>query len=217
MYLLQKSLLLPLVVFPQLYLYAIHWFDESGLRLSISIDWLWGVCFPISTQFNALKKSLPCFVLLDRAWDVCFREDYSVLHVSTWFPDVSFSRDGLGIAFPGYLPFHCSAEQRASHCFLRSLALWKCASAFCLAIRWYWESRFRVSLPVFRPIRIRLPSCFPRRIASSMVFPNLSIGLFRFEILSPNVDSGRWSLDIVPPIFPLRSSSSKRVSAFPFR
>ena len=112
MYLLQKNLLLPLVVFPQLYLYAIHWFDECGLRLSISIDWLWGLCFPISTQFNALKKSLPCFVLLDRAWDVCFREDYSVLHVSTWFPDVSSSRDGLGIALPGYLPIHCYVEKR---------------------------------------------------------------------------------------------------------
>ena len=107
--------------------------------------------------------------------------------------------------------------KKASHCFLRSLGLWKCASEFCLAIHWYWESCFRVSLPVFRPFRIRLPSCFSSRFASGMVFPNLSIGWFRFEILSPNVDSGRWSLDIVPPIFPLRSSSSKRVSAFPFR
>ena len=113
-----KNELLFFCRFSQFYLFTIHCFSECGLRLSISIGWVWGLCFPISTKFNILEKTLPYFVLVDRAWYVCVRDDYSVSHVSTRFPDFSSSRDGLGTAFPGYLPSYlpiqCFAEKKSS-------------------------------------------------------------------------------------------------------
>ena len=98
--------------------------------------------------------------------------------------------------------------KKASHCFLLSLGPWKCASEFCLAIHWYWGSCFRVSLPVFRPFRIRLPVVFqvdlPRAWCSRMY--RLDCFVSRFYLRMPILVVGVWILclrsslcDPVPP------------------